>query len=1085
MAKFKIADLHAVLSLEKKGFDADLNKARRDLERFSKSASKLGRNLTVGLTLPIIGAGSALFKLGSDAIEAEQLFSVSMGRMADSTRAWSEDLSRRLKVNDYEIREMVGTFNVMFTAMGVGTAASASMSKALTELVQDMASFHNLNPDVMFQKIQSAMSGQVEPLRRLGYVINDTTIKIWALNNGMIKQGEEMTESQKVLARYAVIMQQTAKAQGDLARNLDSPANKVRAMRDQFKKTATDLSIELMPAFEVVLDVLQKTASIISGVVDAYRALPKPIQGAITTTTALAMTIGPLILLFSKLQKAISATSEEYVRLAGAATIANIAQKGSLNIVKIDEDTGEVRRPSSAEVIEEIKNLSGGAKKQIKSVTKETVSWAAALKNVKGTITGVIIGLKDMFIAYLPYLAAGVVVAGLIAIGKQLKDHIDKTRLLKKEIKELSNEELDRAEQLLKKELELKRRELEESKRIRHRTQSAGMGKFAALQQYGHIRPDTDLIEKDIKLLEEQLNKLTGERERREKEKKIQSILDTYNEAEKQIKAEEKVLERVSEKGIELTDKLSIAQDRMNNAWQAFVDLMAIDPSHEKVSKFQAEYKKWKAEVDRLQKEVAKDTARKDRETRLAEIDKQAEAFGDGFNAAAEKASVLRESIINLLKAGVDPASEEIQDLVKQMKQFEDEAEKIANAFDLDKEKSKLLEELENIDAVGKELGTETVDILQSSIAQIEAFINAAFRGGVDPEDIQDIINKYKDLNEELKVQQKSKDLLERADQELTEWQYRELDGLERLIKELEVQATLDKEHAKDLQEKITALKKLKDEQDAYNRGLENQAKAEQLIAQAERELGIEGPSLIEQLRELADAEGISEGTRMELVKLVVALREVELQSKGVGGGIRALINDIKMSDSVLHDFGYDLASSFNELMRDMMRENPFSLLFKKELDDSENYFDAFADRIKTAFDNLIADMLSSFLLQKFMDMISNMGGGGGVSNIVGNFLDSIFGGARASGGPVVPGKAYLVGERGPELLVPGVAGTVIPNHRMTPQVTVQVVNNTGIQTRVKQTQPHFDGQRWVVGVVLDAVNRNIGGMRDVLKGAR
>jgi hypothetical protein len=978
---------------------------------------------------------------------------------------------------------MVGTFNVMFTAMGVGAAASASMSKSLTELVQDMASFHNLSPDVMFQKIQSAMSGQVEPLRRLGYVINDTTIKTWALNNGMIKQGEQMTESQKVLARYAVIMQQTAKAQGDLARNIDSPANKVRAMRDQFKKTATDLGIELMPAFEVVLDVLQKTASIISGVVDAYKALPEPIQGAITTTIALAMTIGPLIALFSKLQKAISATSNEYKKLAGFAALATDAQKGLISSSKIDEHTGFVTITGSS--LEEVK-------KQIKSLTKGTVSWGAVLKNIKGIITGVIVGLKDMFVASLPYLAAGVVVAGLIAISKQLKDHIDKIRLLKKEIKELSDAELDRLENHLNKELELRRRELEESKRIRHRTQSAGMGKFAALQQYGHIRPDTDLIEKDIELLKKQLNELTGERERREKEKKIQSILDTYNEAEKQIKAEEDALERVSEKGIELTDKLSIAQDRMNNAWQAFVDLMAIDPSHEKVSKFQDEYKKWKAEVDRLQKEVAKKSAWEDKEARFAEIDKQAEAFGDGFNAAAEKASVLRESIINLLKAGIDPASEEIQDLVAQMKQFEDEAEKIANAFDLDKEKSKLLEELENIDAVGKELGTETVDVLQSSIAQIEAFINAAFRGGVDPEDIQDIIDKYKKLNEELEeenekleVQQESKDLLKRAEQELTEWQYRELDGLERLIKELEVQVDKDEEHAEALREKIAALKDLKREQDAYARGLENQAKAEQLIAQAERELGIEGPSLIEQLEELYYAEGVSEDTRRELAKLVVALKDVENKSKGVGGGIRALIDDIKMSDSVLHDFGYDLASSFNDLMRDIIKDNPFSLLFKKELDDSENYFDAFADRIKASFDNLIADMLTSFLLQKFMDMISNMGGGGGVSNIVGNFLDSIFGGGRASGGPVVPGKAYLVGERGPELLVPGVAGTVIPNHRMTPQVTVQVVNNTGIQTRVKQTQPHFDGQRWVVGVVLDAVNRNVGGMRDVLKGAR
>jgi hypothetical protein len=519
---------------------------------------------------------------------------------------------------------------------------------------------------------------------------------------------------------------------------------------------------------------------------------------------------------------------------------------------------------------------------------------------------------------------------------------------------------------------------------------------------------------------------------------------------------------------------------------------MAVDPSHEKVSELQTVYEKWKAEVDRLQKAVTIESARSDRETRLAEIDKQAKAFGDGFNAASEKASVLRESIINLLKAGIEPTSEEIRDLVDQMKQFEDEAEEIANAFDLFEEKSKLREELENINAVGRVLGTETVDDLQNSIAQIETFINAAIRGKVKPEDIQDIITLYQELNAELeteneilKVKQQSKDLLNRADQEWVEWQYRGLTGLDRLIKELEVQATLDEEHAKTLLKKVAALKALKYEQDAYTTGLENQAKAEQLIAQAERDLGVEGPSLIEQLRDLAGADGVSEDTRWKLLQLASALEEVENKSKGVGAGIQALIDDIKMSDSVLHDFGYDLASSFSDLMRDIMRENPFSLLFKKELDDSENYFDAFADRIKTSFDNLIADMLSSFLLQKFMDMISNMGGGGGVSNIVGDFLSSIFGGARASGGPVVPGKAYLVGERGPELLVPGMAGTVIPNHRMTPQVTVQVINNTGVQTRAKQTQPHFDGQKWVVGVVLDAVNRNVGGMRDVLKGAR
>ena len=148
MAKIKIADLHAVLSLNKKGFDADLNKARRDLERFSRSASKLGRNLTVGLTLPIIGAGTALFKLGSDAIEAEQLFSVAMGRMADQPSR-SEDSPGGLKLMTMRFGRWLGPL-IMFT--DGQELRSASMSKALTELVQDMASFHNLSLILCFKR---------------------------------------------------------------------------------------------------------------------------------------------------------------------------------------------------------------------------------------------------------------------------------------------------------------------------------------------------------------------------------------------------------------------------------------------------------------------------------------------------------------------------------------------------------------------------------------------------------------------------------------------------------------------------------------------------------------------------------------------------------------------------------------------------------------------------------------------------------------------------------------------------------------------------------------------------------------------
>ena len=48
-------------------------------------------------------------------------------------------------------------------------------------------------------------------------------------------------------------------------------------------------------------------------------------------------------------------------------------------------------------------------------------------------------------------------------------------------------------------------------------------------------------------------------------------------------------------------------------------------------------------------------------------------------------------------------------------------------------------------------------------------------------------------------------------------------------------------------------------------------------------------------------------------------------------------------------------------------------------------------------------------------------------SGTFGDFFKGIFGGGRATGGPVNPGQYYVVGENGPEVLVPNTAGTVIP----------------------------------------------------------
>lgn len=200
----------------------------------------------------LLAIATASVKMAMSAEESNNLFEVSMGRMASSTRKWSEELSKKLYLNGTEVRNFVGTFNVMLESMGLGASKSVDMSKALTQLAYDMSSFYNLKPSEAFQKLQAAIAGEAEPLKRLGILINETTLKQYALANGIGSSSGELTEQEKVMARYGLILQSTNKAQGDLERTLDSSTNVFRSVWSLIQRYAIELGDKLKPQITAV-----------------------------------------------------------------------------------------------------------------------------------------------------------------------------------------------------------------------------------------------------------------------------------------------------------------------------------------------------------------------------------------------------------------------------------------------------------------------------------------------------------------------------------------------------------------------------------------------------------------------------------------------------------------------------------------------------------------------------------------------------------------------------------------------------------------------------------------------------------------
>jgi hypothetical protein len=318
----------------------DLNKrlddATNKFEAVGQKLTSVGSKLSMGVTAPLLAIGAASTKMAMEATESENLFEVSLGKSAEAVREWSNKISNELGLNEYAVRKNAATFNTMFESMGIGTEKAVKMSEGLTQLAYDMASFYNIKPEVAFEKLRSGISGETEPLKQLGVMINDTTTKAYALKTGIIKQGETMTEQEKVIARYGLILESTSKAQGDLARTIDSPTNKLRIMQERISEMAIKIGEVLIPTFERLL-------SIFEPIIRAIGNMDKQTLTFWITLAALVAVIGPIVATIGGIVTAIGAvtsvlgvanvTALETVAVVVAVCAALVALAGVIAII--------------------------------------------------------------------------------------------------------------------------------------------------------------------------------------------------------------------------------------------------------------------------------------------------------------------------------------------------------------------------------------------------------------------------------------------------------------------------------------------------------------------------------------------------------------------------------------------------------------------------------------------------------------------------------------------------------------------------------------------------------------------------------
>jgi len=230
-----------------------------------------GKIAGVFATLQIGKALVSNIKDSVNAVEYESLFQVSFGKMADGVRSWSNEVSQALGLNATEIRKTTAVMYDMIKALNVGEKSALTMAKGVTLLSKDVASFRHTDPQLVYDRISSGLMGNTRGLHLMGYAITEATVKNFAYQKGIAQVGSELTEQQKVVARYLLLIEQTKTAHGNLAQTLNSPANQIRMLTANLKYLSETIGNLFMPLLNAVLPILNAFAILLTRAVTAIR----------------------------------------------------------------------------------------------------------------------------------------------------------------------------------------------------------------------------------------------------------------------------------------------------------------------------------------------------------------------------------------------------------------------------------------------------------------------------------------------------------------------------------------------------------------------------------------------------------------------------------------------------------------------------------------------------------------------------------------------------------------------------------------------------------------------------------------------
>tara|TARA_B100000809_G_scaffold43546_1_gene37774 strand:- start:2886 stop:4925 length:2040 start_codon:yes stop_codon:yes gene_type:complete len=271
---------------------------KKALTRTAKKIKALGASMAnIGKKMAAVGALMAApfamgIKAASDMQETMSKFDTVFGSAAGSMKVFSDELADRLGRSKLQMAGFLSSMQDLLVPMGMSASAAMDMSKGVSQLAVDLASFNNLADADVFNDLQAALTGSGEVMKKYGVVMSVATVNQQLWNAGL--DPKFATEAQKAQARYNIVLAGTTAAQGDAERTGGSFANQVKRLQAQVSDTFAAIGAAILPVATKVINVINKVMTFFKlfveaspGVVAAVAAIA---AGLIGLGSAMAIT---------------------------------------------------------------------------------------------------------------------------------------------------------------------------------------------------------------------------------------------------------------------------------------------------------------------------------------------------------------------------------------------------------------------------------------------------------------------------------------------------------------------------------------------------------------------------------------------------------------------------------------------------------------------------------------------------------------------------------------------------------------------------------------------------------------------------